>query len=426
MKQNSSEKSFTWADPEIILLIIGAIYVLCWITWYFAHDKIAMVYTYIRYIQLWILSALGGVAELPGVTSIHDWVQRMCSPDGLVGACRRDFKTVPWEDISNSSMFMNGACLLILLYACVRMFIRINNTHPKLKFTKTHNIKSYVEESKALYPHLRMFSELDLIAQPLDHPVFGMSQTSRQFVFINRLIAGWKQEADKSWTPTLDRAKTTEVMRKQLGQHWTGSSNLSVGETLLVAIAAPRVAATDATLDDAAFASAMADSEYMLNWCWDQFVPPSKDKPKKGEPIPDEFAWLTPVIDLEVPRKIIQKYIRHPNVNGILYKHAFVRTIIFALFTQARRLGVLPPAEMRWMRFFDRELWYALQTIGRQAGFPEAPAVLSHFLYESKEGAALPDPQLDKAVSGLDVAMSAFKYLEADKVRYEKEGSNPL
>ncbi|KPY55711.1 secretion/conjugation apparatus DotM-related subunit [Pseudomonas amygdali] len=425
-QQGGGQKSFTWADPEILLLMIGGVYAMCWGAWYFAHEKIAMIYTYIRYVQLWIFSALGEAVDLPGISAIHGWVQRACAPDGIIGACNRDFSTMPWGDLTSSSMFMNGAYFLIMIYACVRMFIRVNKTHPKMRFTKTHNIKSFVDESKSQYPHLRMFSEIDLIAQPLDHPVFGMSLTSRQFAFVHRLIAGWKEESDRSWTPTLDREKTTEVMRKQLGKHWTKSANLSVGETLLVAIAVPRVAATDSTLDDAAFKSAMADSEYMLEWCWDQFVPPSQSKPKKGDPVPEEFAWLKPDIDLEIPRKIIQKYLNHPNVNGILHKHAFVRTIIFALFTQARRLGVLPPAEMRWMRFFDRELWYALQTIGRQAGFPEAPAVLSHFLYESKQGSALPEPQLDKAVNGLETAMTAFKYLEADKIRYEKEGAETV
>jgi len=120
-----------------------------------------------------------------------------------------------------------------------------------------------------------------------------------------------------------------------------------------------------------------------------------------------------------VPRAIIQKYIKHPNASAILHAHAFVRTIIFAMFFQARRLGVLPPAEMRWLRFFDRDMWYALQTIGRQAGFPEAPGILSHFLYECKAGASLAEPQLDKAVNGLEQAMSAYKYTEADKKRYE-------
>lgn len=420
-QQGGGQKSFTWDDPAILLSIFVGLYAMCWAAWYFAHDKIAAVYTYIRYIQLWVVNGLGEYLDLPGVSAIHGWVQRVCEPNGGVGACDRDFATVPWSDITTSSMFMNGFYLVVMVYVCVRMFIRINKTHPKLRFTKTHNIKSFVEENKVQYPHLRMFAELDLIAQPLDHPIFGMSQTSRQFAFIHRLIIGWKEEADRTWTPTLDRVKATEVMRKQLGLHWTRSSNLSVSETLLLAIAIPRVAATNAALDDADFKSAMADSEFMLEWCWDQFVPPSKNKPKKGEPIPPEFAWLTPEIDLEIPRKIIQKYINCDDVKSILHRHAFVRTILFALFIQARRLGVLPPAEMRWMRFFDRGLWYALQTFGRQSGFPEAPGLLSHFLYECKEGSALAEPQLDKGVNGLDIAMTAFKYVEADKKRYESE-----
>lgn len=427
MSKQGGEKTFSWADPEIILFLVAVVYGGCWAAWFFAHDKIAMVYTYIRYIQLWIINLLGEVIEIPGVASVHGWVQRVCAPDGVISACYRDFSTVPWSDIATSSMFMNGFFLICMIYFAVKMFIRVNNTHPKMRFAKTHNIKSFVEESKELYPHLRMFSEIDLISQPLDHPVFGMSQTSRQFVFIHRLITGWKEESDKSWTPTLDRDKATGVMRKQLGKHWTGkwatSGNLSIGETLLLAIAVPRVAATDTALDDKAFNEAIADSEFMLNWCWDQFVPPSKKAPKKGEPVPPEFAWLTPEIDPEEPRRIIKKYIGHANVKIILHKHAFVRTILFAMFTQARRLGVLPPAEMRWLRFYDRDLWYSLQTIGRQAGFPEAPGVLSHFLYEVKHGEGLAEPQLDKAVNGLEVAMNSFKYLTADKARYEKEGN---
>lgn len=60
-------------------------------------------------------------------------------------------------------------------------------------------------------------------------------------------------------------------MRRQLGQHWTRVGNLSAAETLLVAIALPRVVATDTSLDDEAFKAAMADSDYMVAWCWDQF-----------------------------------------------------------------------------------------------------------------------------------------------------------
>ncbi|MCE0968436.1 secretion/conjugation apparatus DotM-related subunit [Pseudomonas sp. NMI4491_12] len=417
-QQGGGQKSFTWDDPAILIGIIVVLYLGGWGAWYFAHEKISAAYTYIRYVELWLPSVLGDFADIPGISSINEWVGRMCAPDGIVGACQRDFSNVAWGEITTSSLFMNGFLLVLMVVLSVRMFLRINKTHPKLRFTRTHNIKSYVQENKAQYPHLRMFAELDLIAQPLDHPVFGMSQTSRQFAYEHLLISGWQAQSDRSWAPTLDREKATEVMRRQLGQHWTRVGSLSAAETLLVAIALPRVVATDTSLDDEAFKAAMADSDYMVAWCWDQFKAPSA-KGGKGAGAADPYAWLKPEVPLEVPRAIIQKYIKHPNASAILHAHAFVRTIIFAMFFQARRLGVLPPAEMRWLRFFDRDMWYALQTIGRQAGFPEAPGILSHFLYECKAGASLAEPQLDKAVNGLEQAMSAYKYTDADKKRYE-------
>ena len=417
-QQGGGQKSFTWDDPAILLGIIVVLYAMCWGAWHFAHDKISSAYAYVRYIEFWLPSVLGKLTALPGISSIHQWVQEMCVPGSLAGACQRDFATMTWGDITSSSLFVNGFLFVLMLVWAVRMFIRINKTHPKLRFSKTHNIKSYVQEGKAQYPHLRMFAELDLIAQPLDHPVFGMSQTSRQFAYVHLLINGWQAQADRSWVPSLDRVKATEAMRRQLGQHWTRVDNLTPAETLLIAIALPRVVATDTALDDNAYKAAMADSEDMLAWCWDQFKAPV-DKGRKGTAEADPYAWLKPEIPLEVPRKIILKYIKHPNASAILHAHAFVRTIIFAMFFQARRLGVLPPAEMRWLRFYDRDLWYALQTIGRQAGFPEAPGILSHFLYECKAGLSLAEPQLDKAVNGLEQAMLAFKYTDADKQRYE-------
>lgn len=423
-KQQGGEKTFTWDDPAILLGVFATLYFAGWAAWYFAHTEISTAYTYIRYVQLWLVHALGSVVSLPGLSSVHNWVVEMCQPDGLLSVCHRDFSTVKWKDISNSSIAMNVLFLILIVVLCVRLFLRANATHPKLNFTKTHNIKSFVKENKRLYPHLRLFSEIDLISLPLDHPVFGMSLTSRQFAFTHRLISGWKEETDGSLTPTLDRENAIRVFRTQLGKHWTKSTELSPSETLLVAIAMPRVAATDPSLDEAKFKDAMKDSEDLLKWCWDQFKPPVPAK-KKDKVVSDPLAWLKPEIDLTYPHSIIQKHIAHPAVNALIRQHAFNRTIIFALFMQARRLGVLQPAEMRWMRFYDRELWYVLETIGRQAGFAEAAAVLSHYLYESKSGTALVEPQLDKAVNGLDLAMTTFKFIKADKERYEKEGGAP-
>ena len=90
------------------------------------------------------------------------------------------------------------------------------------------------------------------------------------------------------------------------------------------------------------------------------------------------------------------------------------------MFISARSLGVLPPADMRWMRFYDRTLWYVLQNFGRQGAYAEGGAVHVHYLYEIKSGEPLVEPQLDKAISALEAALTAFKYRPADREAYRK------
>lgn len=422
-KQPGEGRTVSFDDPIFICAIIALMFGAGYAVWYFGHTYLSTAYAYVRYVEFYPFHLLGELVELPGISHIHRWLGGLCAPDGAISLCRRDFSTVAWYEIADSSLYVNAAILLGLVAYCVRLFLRANATHPKLRFSRAHTIKSFVNEQKTavnpktgklLYPHLRMFSAIDLISAPLDDPTFGMSQTSKQFAYKNRLVIGWKQEGSGFWAPTLDRKKAAEVFRIQLGKHWTSSANLSPGETLLVAIAIPRVAATDTSLDDAAFDAAMASSDSVIRYCWDQFVPPNGKAKAEGDP----NAWLRPTIDLTMPREVIKRYIGTGAVQSILEHHAFNRTVIVALYMQARRLGVLQPAEMRWLRFFDRPLWYVLETIGRQAGFAEAAGVLSHYLYEAKSGGSLVEAQLDKAVSGLEAALNNFKFTDADKARY--------
>jgi intracellular multiplication protein IcmP len=394
-----------------------------WLAWYFGHTQIAMVYVYIRYVELWPLWAIGHVTGLPVLSSVDEWMQRVCRPDGIVSLCHRNFATVPYSDIANSSAIVNGALLIVLIWQTVKAIRYLLKVHPAFRFTRKHDIKSFVKENKSLYPHLRMFSELDLIDQPLDHPVFGMSQTSRQFAFENGLIVGWQAEADGTFTPTLDREKTTLLMRQQLGKLWTKSTDLTTPEAIILAIALPRVAATDANMDDKQYKAAMAESDAMIKWAWSQFVPPTGDsnkkKSKKDQAPADPYAWLRPDIDPTEPRRVIQKWIGHANNTAIIQKHAYVQTVLFRLMLETQRLGVLPPAEMRWMRFYNRPLWYVLENYGRSTGFAEGVAVMGHYLYEMKQGEAIVDPQLDKVVNGIESAMTAFRYDKKDVERYE-------
>jgi intracellular multiplication protein IcmP len=265
-----------------------------------------------------------------------------------------------------------------------------------------------------LYPHLQVFGSLDLISMPLDHPTFGMALTARQFAFKHRLIAGWRSEGGDALAPVVDRQAAQWTFVEQLGKHWTESKHLSVAETLLVAVAMPRVVATDSSLSDEEFHRALEDSERMVAYCWAQF---SAEDAAKSEAQTD-FGWLQPDIDVEPAREVIRRYIGHSHVRAVLERHAFRRTVIVSLFQQARRIGVLQPAELRWLRFFDRALWYTLQSIGRQSPFPEAAGVIAHYLCELKCGEALLEPQVDKAGSALQMQLDSYRFVDADRKRY--------
>ncbi len=76
-QQGGGQKSFTWDDPAILIGIIVVLYLGGWGAWYFAHEKISAAYTYIRYVELWLPSVLGDFADIPGISSINEWVGRM-------------------------------------------------------------------------------------------------------------------------------------------------------------------------------------------------------------------------------------------------------------------------------------------------------------------------------------------------------------
>lgn len=406
-----------WDDPMVFLVVIGGTYIGIQAAWYFGHEYIATGYSYIRYAQVWALNALANIG-VPGLGWLNSWVSDICAPSGGYGACERDFADMQWGEISGSSMWANGLLLAVLVGYCVRMVMRMNKTNPKILYSKIHDVESFVQENKDLYPHLKLFGELDLISEPLDHPVYGMSETSRQFAFNRALIAGWKKEPDGTLTPILNRAKSHSVFRAQLGGLWTQLADLSPGELILFAIVAPKVAATDPHMGDDDFKQAIADSEGLIKWCWDQFEVPIDGETLLPDGRPD---WLVPDFNLSTARELAIKYVRSPPIVQAIQSHAYRRTILIKMMLEARRLGVLHPAEVRWLRFYDRELWYFVDSIGRQSPFPEGAAAHTHFQYEVKEGSAIVEPQLDKAINGLTTALTAFKYQEKDKELYEEK-----
>ncbi|MCL2876015.1 MAG: type IV secretion protein [Betaproteobacteria bacterium] len=419
MDHNVPSKQSIWDDPVTMGLIFGGGIFGVLAVWHFGHDLIVKAYWNFRAIEFWVLHKVASIVDLPGFSTVRQWLDANCAP-GAVLCQRADWSNMTWQDLARSSVAVNVFFALALLIICLRAYWYAISHHPIIRFAprRVHTLETFLAENAALYPHLAMFNRLDLIGAPIDDPLIGMSQTSRQFAFANRLITGWAENADGTLAPTLDRERAKQVFRAQLGKLWIPRpSGLTPGETLLLAIVLPRVAATDPTMDDGTFQAAMKDSEDMLQWCWSQFTPPAKGKARgKGA----DISWLQPDIALDCPRETIRKYFKHPAVQALITKHAYVRTVLYAMFCEGRRLGVLPPSEMRWLRYFDRQLWYVLQNISsRTAAFVEGAAVVSHYLYEAKSDEAIVEPQLDRAIDALSTGMCSFRYGPEDKEEYE-------
>ena len=83
--------------------------------------------------------------------------------------------------------------------------------------------------------------------------------------------------------------------------------------------------------------------------------------------------------------------------------HAYTSTILVALLKDARmRQGVLASAEMGWLRNVDRDLWYVINDTGRNAFHIESAGVFAHYFAEVVAGHAIFEPQLDRAIHGIE------------------------
>jgi intracellular multiplication protein IcmP len=99
-------------------------------------------------------------------------------------------------------------------------------------------------------------------------------------------------------------------------------------------------------------------------------------------------------------------------------KHGFATTALMSVLCEARRqAGVLAPAQVNFVKFIDRRLWYALHSLGFPSGpnnmdgpMPnprvEAIGARDHWAAECVAGRPLLVPAIDRAVLSIRVALS--------------------
>ena len=108
------------------------------------------------------------------------------------------------------------------------------------------------------------------------------------------------------------------------------------------------------------------------------------------------------------------KWFKHPVMQRIFQKHAYVNTIIYEVIMNARLVGVLQPSSTRWLRLYDRELFALVQNVGRPSVFAENMASVSHYYAEKRNKQRLLRPEFQAAYSGFSERLSSFLYTKED------------
>ena len=201
----------------------------------------------------------------------------------------------------------------------------------------------------------------------------------------------------------LDQAITYMAFSKQLGPRWQGAVKLPpYKQALLAAFALKSV-------------RKRKDADAMLGRlarCWGH---------EKG-------------LDLSADKTLLRdarKILKTKDISSALLakcnQHAFQNTALLRGIQVAREEGgVMAPAEFVWLRAHDRDLWYALNNLGRQAYHTEALGTMCHFKAEKMSNRPIPKPKIAEAVGTLVEYVQSGRSRPIPQLDYSQGGKRGI
>ena len=331
-----------------------------------------------------------------------------------------EFKDVQWETIVATSIPVNiGLLLLVLIPLAVRSIRTSWKTNPlnhkNFGGSKDFTVESFMKAQEGVYPHLKLYSALNLLKQPINEGRLRMGDTEKQFVMGHGLVSR-ESRIDHI---VINRVAAERVFTAQVGNYWRGLDALKAHELVLFAVFAPKAAAIDPKMSDADYEASLAESAALMKALWEEVFCPDA-----GGDVPSGRGFLAKLEASSVfqrAQKTAKRYATRPVVSEITQQHAYVRTVLFELMRAAGRTGVLPSADVRWCKLVDRQLWFTLNTVGRSVAVTEVAGIYAHYLYEQKAKRAVERPMVEPAVEALQEAFARMVFTEKEWASIEAE-----
>lgn len=451
MSQYNNNKVET--DASITLMLCVALFVVFMIVlWNRFHTEFSQFYVFIQNIYNWpfyqiqyFFSSKLGIS-LNSMDFILVSTKKLCvSAESLntFTTCMRDPSTIKYMEILESGIVWNAVFGFIAIAIAFKGFKKVEAEHPQVRFGKNHSLDSFMEEQKQNHPHLKLFTDFNLqMVNQNEGPLMGM-KTAQEFAIEYKLINGYKkrailtidnsvtksQEDDSEKVPLINRDALITILRGQLGNLWVGVDYVTDAEAILLAMYLPRACSVDPNMLDEEFHEIWKECNKLEDEYWDTAT---KDifETEKFSPI-GHYSDGTPIypdgkkdfraFKIKGLKETIKKYIDYPIAQELLSKHAYTRTFIIAVIYQARRLGVMAPCQLRWLKFYDREIWALLQNVGRPSFYCENMGAISHYQAEFVAKTGIFQPHFDIAIRGFEHQLQSYfyedKFLENETIK---------
>lgn len=356
------------ADSGLAPLWIMALFLIVMVTiWYFWH---AYIVAFVFQIKL---------AEAYMIALFTDSLDRVISL--MQHAATQDISLdVMWKASTLVGDYVRYPVIFIILVLAAILY----GSDIKRRFRNTYSMKALLDVEHPNWPYITPILKLNLVDQDIDEGPWAMSLPPLGFVKKYNLLRKAIQTEDsaqngqKSPDVTIKKGEAKRIFSMQLGSYWDSLESLKPHVKALFALCAARI---------------------------------NRDR-KGSEVLLERIARSTNTgkIDFSGVDELLKKHVSIKEVGRVVGQHAYVFTIMASLLERARGDGVFSSSDFLWLKPVDRELWYILNTIGRQTPFPEVAGIFAHWKAEKALGRKIFVPMVDEAVKGLEMAIKEIKF----------------
>ena len=395
MAQGQQETGADNAQGWFILLGVGI--ALCFLIWFFAEFQIKNIIRWIRYGEIWVIDKVYQLyksayiqimGEAPPLFTF-DWNGQKVPFEESVAIVPQ----IPMENLDDATISMISAMAMdplklpfVIVFACLAFWAIFKG--PRTHYRRKMGLDGLIKAQSKIFNVIQPFVDFDPSDMPVrppgspvpaELPPFSEALGPEEWLAYNEIPVP---------DGVLNKEATLEAFAKQLGKRWGGPMRLAPYKQIILASCCLKAARKRNEADDMLGRLAMC-------WSFKESLRLDKDKTL-----------------LKQARKILKNRDVSGSTLSKCNQHAWENTALIRGLLNARdEGGVLAPAQFVWLRAYDRQLWYPLNNLGRQAMHMEALGAHAHYKIEKITQRPIPKPKVDDAYEAIK------EYMESDRAR---------